>query len=59
MPGETVIMPVSFFVEPGIVNDADAKHAKHITLSYTFYEIDLPEETQAALDANTDDTSVN
>ncbi|MDJ0820812.1 MAG: cytochrome c oxidase assembly protein [Paracoccaceae bacterium] len=59
MPGETVIMPVSFFVEPGIVNDADAKHAKHITLSYTFYEIDLPEETQAALDANTDATSVN
>ncbi|KID12586.1 cytochrome C oxidase assembly protein, partial [Rhodobacteraceae bacterium PD-2] len=30
--------------------DRDAKYTKHITLSYTFYEIDLPEQTQAALD---------
>ena len=50
MPGERVQMPVSFFVDPEIVNDRDAKHTGHITLSYTFYEIDLPQETQAALD---------
>jgi cytochrome c oxidase assembly protein subunit 11 len=50
MPGERVMMPVSFFVDPGIVTDRDAKHTSHITLSYTFYEIDLPEEMQAALD---------
>ena len=54
MPGERVQMPVSFFVDPEIVNDRDAKHTNHITLSYTFYEIDLPEETQAALDAKND-----
>ncbi|ASP23020.1 cytochrome c oxidase assembly protein CtaG [Antarctobacter heliothermus] len=60
MPGERVMMPVSFFVDPGIVSDRDAKHTGHITLSYTFYEIDLPEETQAALDAKRDaDASVN
>ncbi|NDW00292.1 cytochrome c oxidase assembly protein [Salipiger sp. PrR002] len=63
MPGERVEMPVSFYVDPEIVNDPDAKFAKHITLSYTFYEIDLPEETleetQAALDAKPDESSVN
>ncbi|RYH10721.1 cytochrome c oxidase assembly protein [Tropicimonas sp. IMCC6043] len=48
-PGETVLMPVSFYVDPEIVNDRDAKFTPRITLSYTFYEIDLPQE-QAALD---------
>lgn len=46
-PGETVLMPVTFYVDPDIVNDPDAKNNKHITLSYTFYEIDLPEEETA------------
>ncbi|MFT4619393.1 MAG: cytochrome c oxidase assembly protein subunit 11 [Sulfitobacter sp.] len=44
-PGERVLMPVTFFVDPEIVDDADAAGIPHITLSYTFYEIDLPEET--------------
>ncbi|MCV2888246.1 cytochrome c oxidase assembly protein [Ruegeria aquimaris] len=48
-PGERVQMPVSFFVDPEIVNDRDAKYVHTITLSYTFYEIDLP-EGYAALD---------
>jgi cytochrome c oxidase assembly protein subunit 11 len=48
-PGETVEMPVSFYVDPEIVEDRDARHVPVITLSYTFYEIDLPEEEQAAL----------
>ncbi|WP_375260950.1 cytochrome c oxidase assembly protein [Palleronia sp.] len=52
-PGERVQMPVSFFVDPAIVDDRDAKYVKHITLSYTFYEIDLPEEErQASLTTN-------
>jgi cytochrome c oxidase assembly protein subunit 11 len=50
---------VTFYVDPEIVNDRDAKFAKHITLSYTFYEIDLPTEVQAALDAPTDGSAVN
>ncbi len=41
-PGERVQMPVTFFVDPDLVNDKDAKFAKTITLSYTFYEIDMP-----------------
>ena len=45
MPGERIDMPVTFFVDPEMVEDRDAKFIKEITLSYTFYEIDLPEET--------------
>jgi len=55
MPGETVLMPVTFFVDPDFVKDEEATWNSHITLSYTFYQIDLPEgaepQTQANLDA--------
>lgn len=44
-PGERVEMPVTFYVDPELVDDRDAKFTKVITLSYTFYEIDLPDET--------------
>ena len=59
MPGERVEMPVTFFVEPDIVSDRDAKFTHTITLSYTFYQIDLPEETQAALETDGADNTVN
>ena len=49
-PGETVQMPVTFYVDPEMVDDIDAKHVNAITLSYTFYETDLPEGL-ASLDA--------
>jgi cytochrome c oxidase assembly protein subunit 11 len=47
-PGETVEMPVSFFVDPAIMEDPDGKFVQEIVLSYTFHEMPLPEE-QAAL----------
>jgi cytochrome c oxidase assembly protein subunit 11 len=56
-PGETVQMPVSFFIDPAIVDDPDGKFVQEIVLSYTFHETPLPEE-QAALspsDAPNDD----
>ncbi len=61
MPGERVMMPVVFYVDPEFNEDPDTRSGKHITLSYTFYEIDLPETMQqAALDTETDDeTSLN
>lgn len=37
-PGERARMPVSFFVDPEILKDPDAKDVKHITLSYTFFK---------------------
>ncbi|WP_368187073.1 cytochrome c oxidase assembly protein [Aestuariibius sp. HNIBRBA575] len=48
MPGESVDMPVSFFVDPAIVDDREGQYVHTITLSYTFYEIDLPEEIAQA-----------
>jgi cytochrome c oxidase assembly protein subunit 11 len=56
-PGERVQMPVTFFVDPEMVTDIDAKYVHTITLSYTFYEIDLP-EGYAALESQTD-TNLN
>lgn len=47
-PGETVMMPVSFFVDPAIVDDREGQYVHTITLSYTFYEIDLPEDLAQA-----------
>lgn len=49
-PGETVLMPVQFYVDPEIVDDREGQYIHTITLGYTFYESDLPEEArQAAL----------
>ncbi|MCP3972122.1 MAG: cytochrome c oxidase assembly protein [Rhodobacteraceae bacterium] len=48
-PGERVQMPVTFYVDPDMVTDRDARHLHQITLSYTFYEIDLPQQARTAL----------
>lgn len=60
-PGEAVQMPVTFYIDPEIVNDRDGKFVHSITLSYTFYETDLPDE-QASLEQTVDannNTTVN
>lgn len=48
-PGETVLMPVTYYVDPEIVDDIEAKHVHTITLSYTFYETDLPDANEASV----------
>ncbi|WP_299359166.1 cytochrome c oxidase assembly protein [uncultured Paracoccus sp.] len=47
-PGERIEMPVTFFVNPEIVDDRDAKTIRDITLSYTFYRQDQPEQRSAS-----------
>lgn len=36
-PGQSAEMPVSFFVDPAILDDPGARRLEEITLSYTFY----------------------
>ncbi len=50
-PGETINMPVSFFVDPAIVEDYEGQYIHTITLGYTFHRNDLPQDyEQAAAD---------
>ena len=39
-PGQTVRMPVLYYIDPKILNDSDNKDVQEITLSYTFYPVE-------------------
>ena len=52
-PGERVQMPVTFYVDPEIVDDREGQYIHTITLSYTFYEIEA-DAAQAHLALPTD-----
>ena len=46
-------MPVSFFVDPAMLDDRETRGVTDITLSYTMYPADLPDDAEAAAEATT------
>jgi cytochrome c oxidase assembly protein subunit 11 len=52
-PGERVEMPVSFYVDPARLDDIESRGVTEITLSYTMYRIDLPDEAASLPDQTT------
>lgn len=47
-PGERVAMPVSFFVDPAMLEDREARGVRQITLSYTMHPDAAPEDATLA-----------
>lgn len=46
LPGETVDMPVFFFIDPDILDDSQVSYVKSITLSYTFFKTDEDDDDE-------------
>jgi cytochrome c oxidase assembly protein subunit 11 len=44
LPGETVDMPVFFFIDPDFLSDSQLHHVNNLTLSYTFFQTDVDED---------------
>ncbi len=43
-PGQSIDMPVQYFIDPAIVKDNDGQRINNITLSYTFYPVAAPKK---------------
>lgn len=52
-PGESLEMPVVFFVDPDMATERETRNIDEITLSYTFYEREPAEKPVAALKSET------
>lgn len=50
-PGERIEMPVTFFVDPAMLKDTDAGQLRSVTLSYTMFQVDVPEGDAASAPA--------
>ena len=47
-PGETIDMPVFFYIDPEFALDHRLSGVNHITLSYTFFKVGEDEEVEEA-----------
>lgn len=57
-PGESMKMPVTYYIDPKLAEDDDLDEVREITLSYTFYRNEVAEKRQLA-QAPADATSTN
>jgi cytochrome c oxidase assembly protein subunit 11 len=57
--GESVEMPISFFVDPAIVEDHGLDKVTAITLSYTFYPAGDPDNVSSAEKRPSPETNLN
>ena len=56
LPGETVRMPVTFFLDPALADDPHMREVSTVTLSYTFFEAsDISEDSARKIEAYTHD----
>lgn len=58
-PGQSIDMPVSFFVDPRIAADRNLDDVTDIALSYTFFPVDKPASRATAAASSKSDTGVN
>ncbi|MCF6293310.1 MAG: cytochrome c oxidase assembly protein, partial [Robiginitomaculum sp.] len=56
-PGETMKMPVLYYIDPEIANDPHLDEIKTITLSYTFYKMKNSETVSASVGNNSSKTT--
>jgi cytochrome c oxidase assembly protein subunit 11 len=49
--GQSIDMPVLFFIDPAMADDAEARDVREVTLSYTFFKIPDPAPAKAVLGA--------
>jgi cytochrome c oxidase assembly protein subunit 11 len=56
-PGETLDMPVVFYVDPDIVDVPELKDIRTITLSYTFFPIEGAKPVASASEGGDNNTA--
>lgn len=50
LPGETVDMPVFFFIDPEMLDDPQVSYVTDVTLSYTFFQTDEDDDDDDEVD---------